>query len=115
MPGIIAVGSGQYCQLNGTTPVVTSYTPNTSNTFSIINESTTITIYAAIYNSETLANAFVRPSSTNTTVVGAVGIPPSTSLNLSGNFGAQNTNTIYICVVGQAADTSDCVITPIRD
>jgi hypothetical protein len=115
MPGVIALGNTQYVGITGTTPVQVTFTPNISNTFRIVNQSLTDTLYVAVYNSSTLASAFALPNGLNPSVPGLVAIAPDSNENVSGNFGAQNTNTIYVCLVADASDSFDCVVTPIRD
>jgi hypothetical protein len=115
MAGIVPVGQTQYISINGTTAGNVTYGPNISNTFRIVNQSTTTTLYAAVYNDPTLAANFVKPSSANQSIPGVVSIAPGWPENVSGNFGAQNTNTVYVCVVAAASGTFDCIITPVRD
>ena len=114
MPGIVPVGNSQYIQASATAANV-SYGPNISNTFRIVNQDNSMTLYAAVYNDAALASSFAKPSSRNKNVPGVVAIAPGWNENVSGNFGAQNTNTIYVCVVTSSSGTVDCVITPVRD
>jgi hypothetical protein len=115
MAGIVPVGNSQYISINGTTAGNVTYGPNISNTFRIVNQATTTTIYAAVYNNSTQANAFAKPSGTNLSVPGVVAIAPGWSEVVSGNFGAQNTSTIYVCLVANASGAIDCIVTPVRD
>ena len=114
MPGIVPVGNSQFLNASATPSYVT-YGPNISNTFRIANTDNTLTLYVAVYNSKTQADAFVKPTSGNPNVPGCVVITPGWNEVVSGNFGAQNTNTIYVCVVAAASGTFDCVVTPVRD
>ena len=113
MAGIVPVGNSQYLAVS-TSPANVTYGPNISNTFRFVNESATATVYVAVYNSQTQANAFVKPTA-GSSVPGCVAIAPGWNENVSGNFGAQNTNTIYVCIVAAASGSFDCVVTPVRD
>ena len=115
MSGIVPVGNSQYISVNGTTAGNVQYAPTVSNTFRIVNQATTATLYAAVYNSQTQASAFAKPGASNQSVPGVIAIAPGWSENISGNFGAQNTNTVYVCVCASASGSFDCIITPIRD
>jgi hypothetical protein len=115
MSGIVPVGNSQYISVNGTTAGNVTYGPNVSNTFRIVNQATTSTLYAAVYNNAAQATAFAKPAAGNPTVPGLIAIAPGWSENISGNFGAQNTNTVYVCVVASVSGSFDCIITPIRD
>ena len=110
MPGIVPVGNSQYIQASAT-PANVTYGPNISNTFRIVNQDNSMTLYAAVYNDATLASSFAKPSGTNKTVPGVVAIAPGWNETVSGNFGAQNTNTIYCCAVNGAG----VIVTPVRD
>ena len=111
MSGIVPVGSSQYLAVS-TSPNSLTYGPNVSNTFRFVNESATATIYVAVYNSQTQANAFVKPTA-GTSVPGCVAIAPGWQETVSGNFGAQNTNTIYCCAV--STGSFNVLVTPVRD
>ena len=115
MAGIVPVGNSQYISVNGTTAGNVTYPPTISNTFRIVNQATTSTLYAAVYNDSAKATAFAKPGSGNQSVPGIIAIAPGWSENISGNFGAQNTNTIYVCVVASASGSFDCIVTPVRD
>jgi hypothetical protein len=111
MPGIVPVGQSQYASVS-TTPSYVTYGPTISNTFRFVNESATTTLYVAVYNSQTQANAFVKPTA-GSSIPGVVAIAPGWQENVSGNFGAQNTNTVYCCVV--AGGSFNALVTPVRD
>ena len=111
MAGIVPLGQTQYVAVT-TTPNSVSYGPNVSNTFRFVNTSPTSTLFVAVYNNQTQANAFVKPT-TGSSVPGVVSIAPGWYENVAGNFGAQNQNTIYCCVVGSGS--VDCYITPVLD
>jgi hypothetical protein len=111
MSGIVPVGNTQYIGAS-TTPANVTYSPNISNTFRFINTSATATIFVAVYNSQTQANAFVKPTA-GASVPGVVSIAPGWFETVSGNFGAQNTNTVYCCAVGTGS--VDVYVTPVRD
>ena len=72
MPGIVPVGNTQVLSVT-TSPSSVTYGPNISNTFRFVNNSSTATLYVAVYNSQTQANAFVKPTS-GTSVPGVVEI-----------------------------------------
>ena len=114
MSGIVPVGVSTWVQASATAANV-QYGPNISNTFRIVNQDNSMTLYAAVYNDATLASAFAKPSVSNKTVPGVIAIAPGWNETVSGNFGAQNTNPVYVCVVTSASGTVDCVITPVRD
>ena len=115
MAGIVPVGNSQYISINGTTAGNVTYGPNISNTFRIVNQSLTTSLYAAVYNNAAQAAAFAKPAALNQSVPGVVAIAPGWPEVVSGNFGAQNTNTVYVCVVAAASGSFDCIITPVRD
>ena len=111
MPGIVPIGQSQYINVSPTGGNVT-YGPNISNTFRFVNESSTSTMYVAVYNDATLAAAFAKPSAGNP-VPGVVAVAPGWQECVSGNFGAQNTNTIYCCAA--SSGTFGALVTPVRD
>lgn len=114
MSGIVPVGNSQYLSASAT-PTYVTYGPNVSNTFRFVNQHNTLTLYVAVYNSQTQANAFVKPSGSNQSVPGVVAIAPGWQETVSGNFGAQNTNNIYCCAVASSSGSIDVVVTPVRD
>lgn len=112
MPGIVPIGNSQYLAVS-TSPAYTTYGPNISNTFRVVNQSATETLYVAVYNNQDSANAFVKPGPGATSVPGVVSIAPGWPEIVSGNFGAQNTDTVYVCAV--STGSFGAVITPVRD
>lgn len=114
MAGIVPVGNSQFLSATATPSYVT-YGPNISNTFRIANTDPTLTLYVAVYNDAAAAAAFAKPTALNPVVPGCVVITPGWNEVVSGNFGAQNTNNIYVCAVTSASGTVSTVITPVRD
>jgi hypothetical protein len=109
--GFIALGTSTALTATSTASNV-AYAPSITNTFSIVNGSTTVPVFVGIYNSATVAANLVVPTTGNS-YPGVVAIPPSSSQVVSGNFGAQNTNTIYIAAVASSSTT--VYVTPVRD
>lgn len=114
MAGIVPLQNSTFYSASAT-PGYVVYGPNISNTFRIVNTDNSMTLYVAVYNNQTQANAFVKPSSLNPTVPGVIAIAPGWFENVSGNFGAQNTQPIYVCMVTSASGSVATVVTPILD
>lgn len=109
--GFIAIGTSTALTATSTASNV-AYAPTITNTFCIVNGSASEPVFVGIYNSPTVAANLVIPSTGNS-YPSVVAIPPSSSQVVSGNFGAQNTNTIYIAAV--ATSSATVYVTPVRD
>ena len=112
MSGVTPLGNSYYVTAS-TTAANIAIGPNISNTFRITNLGTSAA-YVAVYNSATQATAFVKPGASNPIVPGAVAINAGWPENVAGNFGAQNTNTIYVCYASDGSSNA-LVITPVLD
>ena len=111
MSGVTPLGNSYYVTASTTAGNIT-IGPNISNTFRISNLGTSAA-YVAVYNSATQAAAFVKPGAGNPIVPGAVAINAGWPENVAGNFGAQNTNTVYCCAV--STGNFNVLVTPVRD
>lgn len=82
-----------------------------TNTFHILNASSTIYAYVGVFNTFTAANTMDHPS----TGVDGFGIPlaPNESMTITGNFGINpNPGTVYVSAI-TASGTTNIFATPI--
>ena len=111
MPGIVPLGSSTIINASSSAANV-SYSPNLTNTFRFVNVGAS-PVYVGVYNDPTVAANIAIPTS-SAPVPGVVAIAPGWFENVSGNFGAQNQNTIY-CAAIASASSVQIIITPVRD
>ena len=110
MSTITALGVTQYLGVT-TNAANVAFAPSTTNTFRIVNTSPTATLFVGVYNDATVAANIASPKSGGP-YPGVVAIAPLWYETISGNFGAQNQNTIYVAAVGTG--TIDTFITPVQ-
>ena len=111
MPGIVPLGSSTIINASSSAANV-SYSPNLTNTFRFVNVGSG-TVYVGVFNDPTVAANIAVPSAGSPSP-GVVGIPTGWFEIVSGNFGAQNQNTIY-CAAITSTGSCPVVITPVRD
>lgn len=109
MTTIVAKGNTEYLSVSGTAANV-AFAPSLSNTFRISNTSLTGDVFVGVYNSATVAANIVVPTA-GSPYPGVVRIGPGASETIGGNFGAQNTATIYVAAV--SGTSADIYITPV--
>ena len=126
MSTIIPLGNTTYLSASSTASNV-AYAPTTAATTSAststrastitsigtssnINTSASATVFVGVYNNAITANNLVNPKNGGA-YPGVVAIAPLWYETISGNFGFQNNNTIYVACV--ATGSVDVFITPV--
>jgi hypothetical protein len=111
MSGIVALGQTQVLSLS-TNAANVAMPASITKTFRVVNTAATGIAYVAVYNSATTAANIAKPTANNP-CPGVVAITPGWPETISGNFGAQSEDTIY--VAGISNGNLDIIITPVRD
>ena len=109
MSTIIPLGNTTYLSASSTASNV-AYAPTLTNTFRVVNTSASATVFVGVYNNAVTANSIVNPKNGGA-YPGVVAIAPLWYETISGNFGFQNNNTIYVACV--ATGSVDVFITPV--
>jgi hypothetical protein len=110
MSTITALGLTQYVNASSS-PANVAFAPSITNTFRVVNTSPSATLFVGVYNDPTVAANIASPKSSGP-YPGVVAIAPLWYETISGNFGVQNTNPIYVACV--ATGSIDAFITPVQ-
>lgn len=108
MTTIIAIGNTEALS-TGPTAANVSFSPSVGNTFRVSNIGTTNEVFVGVYNSAAVAANIAVPTA-GSPYPGLVHIGPAQSQIIGGNFGSQNTSTIYVAAIG--IGLGDIYITP---
>lgn len=109
MTTIVSKGDTQYMSVGSVVSPIT-FAPSITNTFRITNTSGSDMLFVGVFNDANVAAAMTIPSAF-TSSPGVVAIAPRTSEFVGGNFGAQNTETIYIAAL--TGGSVEAYVTPV--